>query len=422
MLHKVTSCMRLRLRLTHVTCIRNRYSTQFGTTMKKISWPILGKLTQEKFLKSYWQKKPLLMKGALSPFPEIISPDEVAGLCCDERIESRLILERDGKAPWEVRKGPFDPSIFSELPKSHWTVLVNGVDRFIPEVHKLIDHFSFIPFWRIDDVMISVAYDQGNVGAHVDNYDVFLVQAAGRREWQIEDFPQPEDNFIPDLPIRLLKDFNPTSRWVLEPGDILYLPPRFAHHGIAQGDGCMTISVGFRAPTIHEIVHGVVSEGLAAIDESELFTDPNLAPQRPGEISHEAIERIKEIFANRIVQDHHIESWLGTSSTEPYSDVELPAKKRTPTTSSLLQKVAQSSHIVTVEGARLSYVSIKNSRKIRFFAGGSEVLLTGKPARLATILADRISQPIENISQYVNDSGCIELLKNLLKEGLIVFE
>jgi 50S ribosomal protein L16 3-hydroxylase len=390
--------------------------------MKKISWPILGKLSQEQFLKSYWQKKPLLMKGALSPFPEIITPDEVAGLCCDERIQSRLILERDGKTPWEVQSGPFDPSIFAELPKSHWTVLVNGVDRFIPEVHSLIDQFSFIPFWRIDDVMISVAYDQGNVGAHVDNYDVFLVQAAGRREWQIEDFPQPEDNFIPDLPIRLLKDFNPTDRWVLEPGDILYLPPRFAHHGIAQGDGCMTISVGFRAPTLHEIVHGVISEGLMSIEESELYTDPELAPQKPGEISHDAITKIKALFLDRILRDEHIGAWLGTSSSQSYEDVKLPTKKRVLTNAELVRKLSRADHVVRVEGSRMCYVETKKRGTINFFANGVEFKLSGAGARLGRLLADRITTSAHDVTDFLDNEESSELLKRLLKDGLLVIE
>ena len=390
--------------------------------MKKLSWPILGKISQETFLKKYWQKKPLLMKGSLDSLGELITPDEVAGLSCDERLESRLILEKDGKSPWEVRRGPFKPTLFSKLPKTHWTVLVNGVDRFIPEVHKLVDQFSFIPFWRIDDIMISVAYDQGNVGAHVDNFDVFLVQASGTREWLIEDKPRYQDDFVPDLPIRLLKDFTPTNRWLLEPGDILYLPPRFAHHGIAQGNDCMTISVGFRAPTVHEIAHGVLSEGLASVDESDRYTDPDLSSQRPGEISSESIQRIRSLLLEKVLTEDAIGSWLGTSSTESYCDVEFPEKKRALTTEALEKKLSQASHLVRVEGARMAYIKTRKAGTIRFFANGSESILSGPAAKLAQMIADKISNEISGINAHTTNVAALDLVKELLKGGLVVFE
>lgn len=391
-------------------------------TQHKISWPILGKHSQQEFLSKFWQKKPLLMKGALSPFPDLISPDEVAGLSCDPRIESRLIMEKGGKTPWELRRGPFKPSLFSKLPKTHWTILVNGVDRFVPSVNAFLDNFSFIPFWRIDDVMISVAYDKGNVGAHVDNYDVFLVQAHGTREWLIEDRAVLEDDFVAGLPIRLLRKFKPTHRWLLEPGDILYLPPRFPHHGIARGDKCMTISVGFRAPSIHEIINGIVTETLASTDESLRYSDPELRSQAPGEIAPGAIQKLKGLITEQVASDARIESWLGRYVTESYCDVSLNEREKAPSATAIRSAIKRGGTIVRAEGARCAYVRSSKKGAIRFYANGERQDLTGTAAALACEIADRVTLPSEIALPLLKDRAAMTLLCDLIRRGLIVVE
>ncbi len=362
------------------------------------------------------------MKGALSPFPDLISPDEVAGLSCDPRVESRLIMEKGGKTPWELRRGPFKPSLFSKLPKTHWTILVNGVDRFVPSVNAFLDNFSFIPFWRIDDVMISVAYDKGNVGAHVDNYDVFLVQAHGTREWLIEDRAVLEDDFVPGLPIRLLKKFKPTHRWLLEPGDILYLPPRFPHHGIARGDKCMTISVGFRAPSIHDVINGVVTDALANTDEALRYNDPELKSQPPGEISEAAIQKLRSIITEHVASDTRIESWLGRYVTESYCDVSLHESKKAPTATAVRGAIKRGASAVRAEGARCAYVRADKKGSIRFYANGERRDLSGATAALACEIADRVVTPPEIILPLIKEKNPIAFLCDLIRRGLIVVE
>jgi 50S ribosomal protein L16 3-hydroxylase len=389
---------------------------------QKISWPILGKHSQREFLEKFWQKKPLLMKGALAPFPDLISPDEVAGLSCDPRVESRLILEKGGKTPWELRRGPFKPSLFSKLPKTHWTILVNGVDRFVPSVNAFLDEFSFIPFWRIDDVMISVAYDKGNVGAHVDNYDVFLVQAHGTREWLIEDSPRLEDDFVPGLPIRLLKKFKPTHRWLLEPGDILYLPPRFPHHGIARGDTCMTVSVGFRAPSISELINGVVTDALANVDDALRYSDPDLSAQSPGEIAPAAIEKLKSYITKHVASSERIEAWLGRYVTESYCDVELRTKRRAPNSSALKRAINSGCAIIRAEGARFAYVNGTKRGEIHFYANGERTDLTGSAAALACEIADRVVIPADRAKTLLRDKSALDLLSSLIGRGLVLVE
>jgi 50S ribosomal protein L16 3-hydroxylase len=384
-------------------------------------YPILGTLSQQQFLSRYWQRKPLLMKGAFKPFPDVITPEELAGMSCDERVESRLILEKGGKTPWELRRGPFKPAMFKKLPKSHWSILVNGVDRFVPGVHEILDQFSFIPFWRMDDVMISYAADQGNVGAHVDNFDVFLVQAAGKRKWMIEDRPVLEDEFVPGLPIRLLSKFKPTHTWVLEPGDILYLPPRFPHHGVAQGDGCMTVSVGFRAPTHADIVDGVVSSALGALRENLRFTDPGLVPQQAGEITAKSVKQIKQIVSDAVLNDDAIRSWLGRSITEPYDDVQFDAPSPLFTRATLTKALKGSPRVVHAEGARLTFMK-SGTRSITLYVNGEVHELTGAAAKLGQALANKIVSGGKDIAQLILAADAVKLLLVLVNAGVILIE
>ena len=403
------------------SCTADIFVDDLMATRAKLSWPLLGKISQKEFLARYWQKKPLLIKGAFKPFPEIISPEELAGMTLDKKVESRLIIQGPGKKDWQLKRGPFTSSTFQKLPKKKWTFLVNGVDRFVPSVHAFLEEFSFIPFWRMDDIMISYAVDQGNVGAHVDNFDVFLVQAAGNREWMIEDKPVMKDDFIPDLPVRLLKKFKPTHRWVLEPGDILYLPPRFPHHGVAQGDRCMTISVGCRAPSTNEIINGVVTNALIQSDDSARYTDPDLMPQAPGQISPHAIAKIRKTLENVLLSDEFLSEWLGRHVTDPYSDVDLKGHAEKIAPGKVAATVRRSIAIVRTEGSRLAYVKGKKG-EIAFYVNGDRENLSGKAALLAQELANRLVVPSEAITPFLGDKKCLGLLASLLSAGALVVE
>ena len=208
----------------------------------------LQQISLKTFLSEYWQKKPLVIRQALPDFVNPLSPDELAGLALEEEIESRLVFETPDKKPyWHLKSGPFFENDFNTLPKTHWTLLVQGVDRIIPEVYELLDHFNFIPQWRIDDVMISYAALNGSVGPHYDNYDVFLYQAKGRREWSLTTQNCNTENYIKDLELRIMNQFDIEERFILEEGDMLYLPPHVGHYGISLSDECMTYSFGYRS-------------------------------------------------------------------------------------------------------------------------------------------------------------------------------
>ena len=218
---------------------------------------LLAGLTPAQFMRRHWQKKPLLVRQALPGFIPVLSRSELFKLAGRDGVESRLIVQ--GKSGWRMKHGPFGPRSLPAVKQSAWTLLVQGADLHDPKAHELLQRFRFLPDARMDDLMISFATPGGGVGPHFDSYDVFLLQASGRRRWKIG--KQKDLTLQPDVALKILQNFEPEEEFVLEPGDMLYLPPRYAHEGIAEAgtgpDGkaadCMTYSIGFRAPARREL-------------------------------------------------------------------------------------------------------------------------------------------------------------------------
>jgi 50S ribosomal protein L16 3-hydroxylase len=272
-------------------------------------------LSIQNFLDDYWQKKPLLLRNAVRDYPFALSPEELAGLSCEEEVESRLVL-RHGEQDWELRHGPFDEQVFAELPERDWTLLVQDVDKYLPEVAELLRAFHFLPSWRFDDIMISYATPGGSVGPHTDTYDVFLIQARGKRRWQIGNRAE-NPALLPGLPIRVLADFEPEQEWLLEPGDMLYLPPGVAHWGIGEGGDCMTWSVGLRAPSVPEMLGSFTQYLLDHVPEETHFTDPPLSPQdSPAQIRPEAMAETGHKLDAWLADPDLRLRWFGSFSTE----------------------------------------------------------------------------------------------------------
>ncbi|CAC9537419.1 FIG002776: hypothetical protein [uncultured Gammaproteobacteria bacterium] len=228
-----------------------------------------GQVSEQEFLANYWQKKPLLIKQALPDFISPISPDELAGLSLEEEFESRLITGSISNQQWSFTEGPFTEDSFSDLSENNWTLLVQGVDRFIPEIETLITHFDFIPRWRFDDVMISYAAKGGSVGPHFDFYDVFLLQGSGKRRWNLSTKNCRLDNYLKDVPLRIMNEFISEQVFDVEPGDILYLPPKVAHHGVSLSDDCTTLSFGYRSYSAKEMF-----ESLPEHQTTSYYQDP----------------------------------------------------------------------------------------------------------------------------------------------------
>ena len=241
-----------------------------------LSW--LGGLSASEFLRDYWQKKPLLVRNAFPDLPALVERDDLIELSQEDGIESRIVLEKDGKTPWELLKGPFKAKQLKTLPKTHWTLLVQAVDHYLPELAAYWSNFDFIPAWRTDDIMISYAPAGGSVGPHYDQYDVFLVQGHGQRRWQLGDQCNADSPCLTGTPLRILAAMPASFDETVNPGDLLYVPPGLAHHGVAQ-DECLTFSFGFRAPALSHVLEQLVDQALEAAGTSRLYADPDLSAQ-----------------------------------------------------------------------------------------------------------------------------------------------
>ncbi|WP_396617243.1 JmjC domain-containing protein [Lysobacter soli] len=273
--------------------------------------PPLG-MTPERFLRDYWQKRPLLIRNAFPDFETPVLPEDLAGLACEETALSRIVMHDRANDRWTLRHGPFEEDEFPGMPHQDWTLLVQDVDKWDPDIAALLEQFRFLPRWRIDDVMISFAAPGGSVGAHVDQYDVFLLQAYGHRRWQIDAGANPPLDFRPDVELKLLREFNPTHDWVLGPGDMLYLPPGVPHNGVAE-DACLTFSVGMRAPSAAELLGDFVDTLASNADDALRYTDPDLAPSvDPNEIDTAAMNRVVEALnLLRMNDPDRLGDWFG---------------------------------------------------------------------------------------------------------------
>jgi 50S ribosomal protein L16 3-hydroxylase len=274
------------------------------------------------FLREHWQKKPLLVRNPWAAWSNPLAPDDLAGLACEDDVESRLIVQKPKN--WKVESGPIPEKRFGKLGKAPWTLLVQAVDHHVPDVAALIAPFRFIPNWRIDDVMVSYASDGGGVGPHFDQYDVFLVQGLGTRRWQVGALCDNDTELLPHDDLRLLANFEATDEWLLEPGDMLYVPPRFAHNGVAVGDDCMTYSIGFRAPSRSELIAHYVDDVLAGLSDDDRYGDVGLAAQpNPGEITAEALARLHAMVLEKLTDPAAFARWFGSyNSTPKYPEVD----------------------------------------------------------------------------------------------------
>ncbi|VAX03567.1 FIG002776: hypothetical protein [hydrothermal vent metagenome] len=382
--------------------------------------PLLGGLSPARFLADYWQKQPLRVKNALPDFTSPISPDELAGLACEDEVESRIVLERDGPQPWALRIGPFDDEHFAHLPETHWTLLVQECNKYLPELITLLEQFNFIPNWRIDDIMVSYAPEHGSVGPHMDQYDVFLIQGLGHRRWQISTDPVAADNVIPDLDLRIMRDFQATDEWVLEPGDMLYLPPGVAHYGVALDD-CMTFSVGFRTPTVSELLTGFLDEIASELNDHQRYHDPDLPLQtHPGEITAGARARIRRIIRSTMADDAAIDQWFGRYITESKSGQTATPPAQPLSTDEFLQQLHAAGALWRSEYARFSFID-DAADEITLFIDGQTWPLPRALAKHVTRLCDQRQITNDEFGKALHDEPFTRLLTQLYNAGYIEF-
>jgi 50S ribosomal protein L16 3-hydroxylase len=285
------------------------------------SLPLLGGLSAAQFMRSHWQKKPLLVRQAISGFVPPVARAALFALAAQDGVESRLVQQVDDV--WKLQSGPFTRRALPPLKRPHWTLLVQGVDLHSDPVHALMQQFRFVPDARLDDLMISYASDGGGVGPHFDSYDVFLLQAHGRRRWRIG--RQKDIALRDDVPMKILAHFEPEEEYVLEPGDMLYLPPGWAHDGIAEGE-CMTYSVGFRVPEradlAQELLVRLADEDDEGCDKPVLYRDGKQpAVEQPAEIPATLHAFARDALERALAEPRALERALGEYLTEPKANV-----------------------------------------------------------------------------------------------------
>jgi len=328
----------------------------------------LGNLSVEQFLDRYWQRRPLLIRQAFPDFVPELDEDDIAGLACDELAESRLVSGSYPEHDWALRYGPFREKDFAGMAEENWTLLVQDVEKHYPPLQTLFKSFPFLPAWRMDDLMISVAAPGGSVGPHVDQYDVFLLQASGLRKWQIADSFDPA--LLPDCELNVLQSFEPEQEWLLEPGDLLYLPPGVAHHGVAVDLG-MTWSIGMRAPSSADLLQGL-GEWLATHqNEGQRYRDECLSSApREGEINAEAIEGFRQLVGKAAADESGFRNFIG-SFLSRYRLAHEPAPAEPELDSKALRQALSS-------GAQLRHnpwtrlLWLKTNGGARLFAAGDE--------------------------------------------------
>ena len=371
-------------------------------------------LDEKSFFESHWQKKPLVLRGALPGISSLISPDELAGLSCEDGVESRIVMEKGAEKPWQVLHGPFKEELFSQLPKDHWTLLVQGVEQWLPEAYELLRRFNFIPNWRVDDLMVSYAPDGGSVGAHLDQYDVFLIQGWGKREWRIGKEAHRAEKLIPGLDLKILEEFTDYESVIMEEGDVLYLPPNFAHHGIALGDS-MTFSVGFRAPHNKELL-GHFCDHLLIHSEGELhYKDPHLRQQEsPGELRKDHEDQLYQMAQDLLKDRIAFSKFIGQYTSQMKSDQKPEIAEEDP-----WDHLQDDDELELYAGARLLY-SIREN-KLNFFINGSHMDLEMSLLPLVKELSDKGPQfTWGSLSAIVDSPEASKFLRKLYQEGYLL--
>ena len=370
------------------------------------------------FLRDYWQQKPLLIKNPWEAWRNPLEPDELAGLACEEGIESRLITQAGDN--WKLEHGPLPETRFTTLGKAPWTLLVQAVDHHAPDVAALIEPFRFIPNWRIDDVMVSYATDQGGVGPHFDQYDVFLVQGLGRRRWQIGQMCDADSALMPHEDLRLLADFQASDEWILEPGDILYVPPRLAHNGIAVGDDCMTYSIGFRAPSRDELIMHYCDDLTSNMPDDDRYSDAGLnAQDNPGEISGDAVARLHAMITETLGDRAAFSRWFGQySSTPKYPDADWQPEAPIEA-DNLRDMLAGDMPLCRNPASRFSFIR-QGADALLLFVDGQTFECSGVAIALAEQLCAQDSFVIA--PEIAASDAALDLIVTLFNQGSIAFE
>ena len=370
----------------------------------------INALTHAEFLKEYWQKKPLLIKGGFTDFEDPIEPEELAGLAMEDDIESRLITNHDDK--WESYHGPFED--FSLLTETNSTLLVQAVDHWHPVAAELLEPFRFIPNWRIDDLMISYSTPGGGVGPHLDQYDVFIIQGEGKRHWRVG-IPDPNlKEVAQNKSLLQVEQFNAIIDEVLEPGDILYIPPGCPHEGYAV-ENALNYSVGFRAPDTKDFLSNFADYLIDNELGKTRYSDKTLTlRESSGELNTGEVEKIQSLMLDAIQDKEVIKRWLGNYLSQPKHDMDLLPLDE-PVSSDELANYLSSHVINRAGGVRTFYQLFEDS--ILLSINSETFSLPINMLDAAKLLTDLTYFEASKIIPSVTCLEFAEMLTKLINEG-----
>jgi 50S ribosomal protein L16 3-hydroxylase len=374
------------------------------------------------FLSDYWQKKPLLIRNPWAAWTNPLDPDELAGLACEEDVESRLITQTSSKARagWKLEHGPIPEARFGKLGKKQWTLLVQAVDHYVPAVAALIEPFRFIPNWRIDDVMVTYAADEGGVGAHFDQYDVFLIQGLGKRRWQVGAPCDSGTTLLPHDDLRLLADFQAIDEWILEPGDILYVPPRVAHNGVAVGNDCMTYSIGFRAPSRMDLIEGYCDHLVDEMQDDDRYEDDALSRNaNPGEIPPAAIARLHAMLMDKVGDSKAFARWFGEYNSAPKYPEQDGEPADIATADDVRAQLKAGMPLIRNPASRFSFIR-QSAQSLLLFVDGKSFDCAEASSALAERLCANDHLSVDEAS--ASSEAAMSLIVTLLKQGSIAFD
>ncbi|MEM7446088.1 MAG: cupin domain-containing protein [Pseudomonadota bacterium] len=382
-------------------------------TLASLDWKTPSR---EQFLARYWQRQPLVWRQALPGYRSPINPADLQQLACQDEADARLVVHQPHSEPvWGVHHGPFEPEDFSALPRRGWTLLVQAVDAWVPEVAELLGAFDFLPSWRLDDIMVSYAAEGGGVGPHTDQYDVFLLQAAGQRRWRFGTTADANLAIRADLDLRILAEFNPTEEAVLQPGDTLYLPPGVAHDGVALDDDCLTFSIGFRAPSVADLAarfaDTVLEEAEKLADAVPRYGDRGISePEDPTLIDGQAICQMSDLLKSALKDPTILARTIGGLGTEPRL---APTPADEPVGPSEIQARLESGDtLVKALGSRWAHLNQAN---------GSLLCVSGEcwalDAKLSAALCRNKSIDIAIVEPWMDNPALMQLLADLYERG-----
>ncbi|TDR31704.1 JmjC domain-containing protein [Hydromonas duriensis] len=386
---------------------------QFSQFPSADAWPRfngqpvpLGGMTVEHFLQHYWHKKPLLIRQAIPEFQAFFTPEDALNALHDENFESRLVTQDEAKG-WQLKSGPLKLRQIPSRKKNNWTALIQGVDLNDAAGHALIQLFRFIPDARLDDLMISFATHGGGVGPHYDSYDVFLLQAHGQRHWRIGE--DQDLTLVPNMPLKILQNFIPSEEFILEPGDMLYLPPHCAHDGVAMGD-CMTYSIGFRAPSYRELGVALLNFVEDNIELEGRYADPELKFQTtPAQLP---IDMIDNVF-NTLEQLKWDKGWvaecLGCYLSEPKNNVWFDTPS--PISINNFKKKIKKQGVVLSKGSKMLY------HEPWVFINGEHLVADGQDALVLHKLANDRGVGADVVASFEEDSAIWQVLHDWYAQG-----